>query len=477
MQMETNRSIEQYPTKEIAPAVETFGTQLDSYLDDMGLPKDNILVPFEKRRPVFFNMPTVLNSLTVDQKSVAVYVSKFLAACAVGLFDAALNYLWNETICNLRGKVARFDLAYFFDSVVNDSDRRSKLRSEADLEKLDDWELIRGCRTTGIITENGFRHLDYIRDMRNHASAAHPNQNDITGLQISSWLETCILEVLAKEPDGPVIEIRRLLNSLRTEHLSEAQIPAIALALPSLPEDLSGSLLRTILGMYTDTAIDSRVKDNIKLVAKMVWDIVSVEARREAGVKQATLAVNGEVSRANLAREFIEIVGGLEFLPASALAAELSAALDSLTMAHNGWNNFYSESAPARLLHRLVPKNGNIPTNVLEKYVKAVAMCRVGNGYGVCWAAEEYYDDLLARFSDRHILAFITLVHDSEVRSRLQFRSCAASFQSLAGTLEARAVRPRLKEVLVFIKDYQMGELMNIAGDTRYRELRRTLQT
>ena len=157
-------------------------------------------------------MPTILESLTEEQRSVAVYVSKFVAACAVGLFDAALNYLWNETIRNLREKVARFDLTYFFDSVVSDSDRRSKLKNEADLEKIDDWELIRGCYTTGIITENGFRHLDYVRDMRNHASAAHPNQNEITGLQIASWLETCIVEVLAKEPAGPVIEIRKLLH-------------------------------------------------------------------------------------------------------------------------------------------------------------------------------------------------------------------------------------------------------------------------
>ena len=223
----------------------------------MGLPNEDILVPYNRRRPVFNNMPTVLESLTDKQKLEAVYISKFAAACAVGLFDAALNYLWNETIWNLRAKVARFDLAYFFDSVVSDPNRRSKLRNEADLEKLEDWELIRGCRATGIITETGFRHLDYIRDMRNHASAAHPNQMEITGLQIIGWLETCIVEVLAKKPAGPVIEVRRLLNSLRTEQLSEAEVPPIAQGLESLPEELAGSLLRAVIGMYTDTNVGS----------------------------------------------------------------------------------------------------------------------------------------------------------------------------------------------------------------------------
>ena len=475
--MEKNLSIQPFSSNEIAPAVETFGSQLEAFLGFVGLPGDDILVPYERRRPVFQNLPTVLESLTDEQRAAAAYVSKFVAACAVGLFDAGQNYLWNETVRNLREKVARFDLSYFFDSVVSDASRRSKLRTETDLEKLDDWELIRGCHTTGIISENGYRHLDYIRNMRNHASAAHPNQNEITGLQISSWLETCIVEVLAKEPAGPVIEVRKLLHSLRTEQLSEADVPQIEAALPSLPEDLSSSLLRAMLGMYTDGDIDSRVRDNIRLVAKSVWEFAPVEARQQVGVQQATLAANGEVTRAGLAREFIEIVDGLEFLPDTTLAAEISSALDNLETAHNGWHNFYAEPAPARLLHRLVPGNGDVPRAVVSKYAKTLTLCSIGNGYGVSWAAEEFYDDLFSRFSDNQIRAFINLVRDPEVASRLQFPGCANRFQSLAARLKDRAVRPRLKEILTFIEGFDRNSLRNISSNGDFNRLRESLQT
>ena len=475
--MENNRSIQLASSTQIAPAVETFGAQLETYLDIVGLPKDSILVPYERRRPVFQNLPTVLESLTDEQRLAAVYISKFVAACAVGLFDAGLNYLWNETIRNLREKVARFDLSYFFDSVVSDANRRSKLRTEADLEKLDDWELIRGCHTTGIISENGYRHLDYIRNMRNHASAAHPNQNEITGLQISSWLETCIVEVLAREPEGPVIEVRKLLHSLRTEQLSEADVPQIEAALPSLPEDLATSLLRALIGMYTDKDIDSHIRDNIRLVAKMVWEVAPIEARRQAGVQQATLAANGEVTRSNLAREFIEIVDGLDFLPDSTLATEIAGALDNLETAHNGWNNFHTEPVPARMLHRLIPGNGDVPRAVLTKYVKTLTMCTIGNGRGFSWAADGYYQDLMSRFSDNQILAFINLVRDPEVASRLQFQLCANRYQSLATQLKNRAVRPRLKEVLAFIEGFNRDQLHRIASTGDFNRLRQTLQT
>lgn len=474
--MDTNQSMQPYEPVEITPAVETFGVQLTGYLDQVGLPKDDILVPFDRRRPVFQNMPTVLDYLSSSQKSSAAYISKFVAAVAVGLFDAALNYLWDETVKNLREKVAKFDIDYFFNSVVDDPNRRSKLRGEADLEKINDWELIVGCQKTGIITPIGYQHLDYVRNMRNYASAAHPNQNEITGLQLVAWLETCISEVLAKEPVGPVIEVRRLLESLRTERLAPEQVQPIATALEVLPEDLAGSLLRNIVGMYTDERLDVRVKDNVRLVAKSVWEVAPEEARQEVGLKQATLEVNGEVSRSNLAREFIEVVGGLEFLSDTTLVSELANALDGLLTAHHGWYNFYAEPAPAKLLFRLVPRSGEIPKAVLGKYVKTLVMCRIGNGYGTSWAAESYYDEMIDRFSDPQIVVFINLVHDSEIASRLQFSSCADRFQSLAAKLEERAVRPRIKELLSFIKQYEKGKLRKIASDQRYQQLRKTLQ-
>lgn len=474
--MRTPGDIERPQIPNDLPPVESFGSQLAAFLAQAGLPTDDVLVPYDRRRPVFQNFAYSLKPLPDDKKNSAIYISKFAAACAVGLFDAALNYLWDETVRNLRTKVAQFDLEYFFDSAVNDTKKRSEFKAESDLEKLQDWELIQGCRKTGIITDSGFRHLDYIRDMRNHASAAHPNQNEITGLQISSWLETCILEVLSKEPDGPVIEVRRLLNNLREERLTESDLDPIAEGLPSLPADLTASLLRSIVGMYADTNVGSNVKDNIRIVAKSIWDVVEDEPRREVGVKQASLAANGEASRANLLREFIELVQGQEYLTESTLVTEISSALDSLITAHNGWHNFYHEPAPARLLQNLVPVSGSVPSAILSKYVKTLILCRIGNEYGVSWGATEYYDDLIRRFSAHHTLAFINLVDDPEVNSRLALPRRAARFQSIAAELHGRSNRPRLNELLEFIMGYPSNRLDEINADADYRARRRALR-
>ncbi len=175
------------PVKQVTMAVDAYSQNLVAYLDHLGLPKDAVLSEVEQRRRVIANLPDVVMLLTESARGTALYLSKFIAACGAGLFDAALNFLWNETVVCLRDRVARFDLNYFYDSVVSDSAKRKSYRTADDLAKLDDWELIRGCRETGIISDIGFRHLDYIRDMRNWASAAHPNQHELSGLQLITW--------------------------------------------------------------------------------------------------------------------------------------------------------------------------------------------------------------------------------------------------------------------------------------------------
>jgi hypothetical protein len=222
----------------LQPSVDQYSSELMAYVGGLGLPIEGMLVPVSERRRVIANLPEVVGNVPAERRTEAMYISKFVAACAGGLFDAALNYLWDETVVNLRAKVARFDLAYFYSSAIESEDQRRNYKTEEDLVKLDDWALIRGCRQTGILSEIGFKHLDYIRDMRNWASAAHPNHTQLTGFQLISWLETCIREVLVKEPEGPGVVARALLHNLRCETLTPNDVQAIEAPLQRLPEEI-----------------------------------------------------------------------------------------------------------------------------------------------------------------------------------------------------------------------------------------------
>src|SRR4051794_29496729 len=94
--------------------LQVFENNLMTFIAQQGLPTNNVLVPVPERVKVFANVGDVLLKLTHEHKQQSIYVSKFIAAAASGLFDAALNYLWDETIFELRKRIVRYDLEYFY---------------------------------------------------------------------------------------------------------------------------------------------------------------------------------------------------------------------------------------------------------------------------------------------------------------------------------------------------------------------------
>ncbi|PGF06126.1 hypothetical protein COM59_26305 [Bacillus pseudomycoides] len=453
---------------EMGPTVDSFSEGLTQYLQELNLPHENVLVNTDERMDVIENLPRVVTRLSPEIKTGSLYISKFIAACGAGLFDAALNFLWNETVINLRNKVVRFDMDYFLNSTVTDAKRRATFKSEDDLKKLDEWELIKGCKDTGIITEIGYKHLDYIRDMRNHASAAHPNHNDLDGLQLTSWLQTCIKEVLAKEPEGPVLEVKRLLNNLRTNILTEADLPPIVANIEMLPTELIDSTIRAVFGMYTDPQLDVQIRNNLKLVASSLWMYCSSESKKNLGLKYAVFSANADLPRKAFAHEFLQFVAGLSYLPTEQIVVDMDQALDNLLMVHNGYNNFHNEPPHAKLLAAYVPPTGKIPSLVVNKYVKVLTMCAIGNGYGVSELAYHHYKELINRFSDIQILEFVKLLKDSDVTSRLQFTSCAQNFISLAQEFIPKTVDINLNKLLEMISKSTYKNVGKLGQDTQF---------
>ncbi len=75
-----------------------FSRRFHEYLVECDLPTEGIFQSVAQRDVVLANLPGVLDRLIEAQRRDSLYISKFLAAVAVGLFDAALNYLWDQTV-------------------------------------------------------------------------------------------------------------------------------------------------------------------------------------------------------------------------------------------------------------------------------------------------------------------------------------------------------------------------------------------
>ncbi|MFG2436505.1 hypothetical protein [Streptomyces sp. NPDC048508] len=368
-------------------------------LDEWGLPTDSIIVSAGDRHVLLKYTPDILGELDATQLARSPYISKMILAGAAGLFDAALSYLWDETITQLRDRVADFDVAYFFDLAEADPARRASLQTRDDLSKINDAALLDAAKKIQLISDVAHQQLTHINYMRNHASAAHPNVEKLTGLKLADWLQTCIREVMQLKARPVVAEIGRLLHNVKAAALADAELKNAATFFGDLPQDQANNLANGLFGIYTPPTADPHVLDNVRLLWPELWPFIDEDTRRELGVKLARFRANADTDRAGRAKEILELVdGGAAYLPESDRLVEIQETLDDLIRAHQGTNNFYNEPPVARRLRDVVGRHGEVPKLLTAPYVATLVNVFLTNGYGVAWNAEPYYIELIKRF-------------------------------------------------------------------------------
>jgi hypothetical protein len=452
-----------------AVVLQEFESALLDYLRQQGLPADSILVPVEERALVFANVPVALAKLNASARQESVYISKFLAAVASGLFDAALNYLWDETIHELRRRVAQYDLSYFFEAAVKSTDKRKGLKTEADLVKLDDCELIHGAHEIELLSDIGFRHLEYVRYMRNWASAAHPNQNEITGLQLLSWLQACIREVIALPISSVAVQINKLLFNIKNHDISEDEAREIGATFLKLNQEQSNKLCNGFFGIYVYADSSAQTRQNIRRLLPYLWDSVDETTRQQLGVRYGKYAANSDQTEKAHARRFLETVGAVAYIPDDFRAGEVQTAIDNLVAAHRGWGNFYNEPPFAQALWRLVGDEGRVPQHVSRSYALALTEVFVTNGNGEAWHAAPLYERMIRAFTPKQALTGVLAFKEPHIASRLRWPLCQKKYRQLLGTLKTKVGSPAVVDLIEQIERYP-GALDELRDDAHIQQ-------
>jgi hypothetical protein len=257
----------------------------------------------------------------------------------------------------------------------------SRLRGPDDIDRLEDQELIRGSQDIGLISEVGFQQLDLIRYMRNYASAAHPNQNEIGAMQLLGWVETCIREVITLPESTIVAETRRLLGNVRAGSIDSGNAGVTAEFFRELTPDQSDNIAAGFFGIYVHSDSAEQARDGVRRLLPQLWPRVSEDQKRDFGVRHGRYAANGDTEEASRSRELLDIVDGSAFLPEPVRVVEMADAIDDLLLAHRGYNNFHTEPMAARTLAVLAGEA--IPRAVTSDHVAALVTPSAGIDNGL----------------------------------------------------------------------------------------------
>ncbi|WP_222708203.1 hypothetical protein [Streptomyces sp. PBH53] len=423
-------------------------------LGDLGLPTEDVLVALNQRHALLQSTEHALAALDDEQRARSTYIAKMIMAGSVGLFDAALNYLWDETVIELRKRVIGYDLSYFYAVAETSQSRRNELKSAEDLVKLDDAKLLSGARQIGLISDVGYRQIDHIRFMRNYASAAHPNQVTLSGLQLADWLETCIREVITLPHNNVVAEIKKLLVNVQAARLDNNYLAQAAVFFKGLPGEQADTLARGLFGVYTTVGGEPHALDNIRELWPKLWPYVSEDTRFWAGTRLARFLANADQAQAVLARQLIDLVQGGSYLPQEIKVTELAEALEELLNVHLAWDNFYNEPRVARRLAELVGQHGSVPDNLVRQYVKTLVTVFLTNGHGEAKAANPIYLDLIGRFDPEQASIALRAFTDAEISSQLQRSLSRKKWDELLNMIDVKITSRPERELLQAVREF-----------------------
>jgi hypothetical protein len=225
--------------------------RLVDFLRDVGLPYENIIAEPSERAIIAQNLAGYLQALPAEVKRDARYLSKFVIGAGTGLFDYALNSIWNEVVIDLRKKASLYGLDIFFDAAVGGSKTREFYKSEEDLAALKDAVLLDTCRKLELISDTTYKKLKHILDMRNDIGISHPTTYNINAFELLGWLQTCVQDVLNDRPTEAALQIQAFVANLKgyTTPIDQATKMNLERRFTELPSHLCGSLIRTVFGI------------------------------------------------------------------------------------------------------------------------------------------------------------------------------------------------------------------------------------
>ncbi len=430
----------------VSPNINNF----ESYLNQLNLPYNDIIAEESQRQSIAKNLPDLLGEIPNEKKASATYLSKFVAASAIGLFDAALNYVWNEVIINLRGKIVYYGLDVFYDNAI-ESNRREAYKKEEDLSSINDRRLLDTLSKMEWISDPIYRKLCHILDMRNQIGASHPNGAVINSFELLGWLQFCVKDVINDKLSKSAIAVNNIIVNIKDKNcqLDDKTLQTMESSFKDMSINTTSTLMISLFGVYISKNTTNEVRNNILSISKILWKYIGDGTKYEIGEKKIYYTKGLEMEKAELAYRFLEKCGGLSYLTNTDKSFEIINLCEDLVSANISYNNYHNEYPIAKQIMKFINKADDIPQECLEKLIRTFLGCRIGREVtycnGVSPSAKKFYDDFFKLLSKEQVEMTITLL-------KFNLSSFSEGNKIKAGNV---------KEILLLVKSDVLGERLN----------------
>ncbi|MEA2017362.1 MAG: hypothetical protein U9N59_02845 [Campylobacterota bacterium] len=412
--------------------VEDSTPSLLSITKALGVSRD-IVASDDEITEAWRSLPSVIKKIPPELVSKG--LARMCIAVASGLFDSAINYIWNASVIELRNKMKRFGLN-IVEQVSNKKDF-----DENKLNDLKDSELLELSLKLNLITEDGFFFLDQCRDIRNNFSAAHPTIGDIDNHEFISYVNRCAKYALGNEQNPIGVNIQEFITALKLSKFTDEQLKTWIERLEKTHEAQRELLFGTMHGIYCDSTSSEETRVNALNIIDSFKEKLSPTIKSNLIDSHQNYLALGKTEKHVASQLFFEKLGLLELLGDTEHHALISNACKRLWGVHQSMDNFYNEPPFAERLLQLSTQ-GAIPKTAKEEYVTTIVGCSIGNQYGTSNSANIHYKKMIQNFSPDEIRIMLeSTIENTLIKRRIEaYGRCRTKFKQLACLIDRTSV-------------------------------------
>jgi hypothetical protein len=356
------------------------------------IPKDEQILPAKAKKPAQI-VPYALQLSIRDRNQI---VKGFKA----GNYEMVVNFVWIKAMASLKKELSTVGMGFLGEMLG-----RPDLSEDDDVvDSITDREAIRLAEELGVISSTEALRLRQSQELVAHFSKLDASLIDEEGIELDelealSTLKVCVKNILGKpkvEVATEFVKFRKALVS-RTLGSNNSMIQNLD-ASPYFFHRLTISILLSAIYENVGAKLEHALA-NMNLILPLVWERLRDTEKWQVGRTYAEVHSEGKTTAMGGLRKALLKVKGFDFVPESLRSTTFIDAAEKVIKAHEGFDNYYLELAPIKVLKKL---GTVIPTPAFPICASAILAVFLGNSYGKSWSASPIAKGLLLKFtSDR----------------------------------------------------------------------------
>lgn len=310
-------------------------------------------------------------------------------------YEMVSSYIWTKAIASLKAQLGKLGTAFISEML----DRPDIDGSSSIDQVLTDYEALRLARELGTITSTGELRLRQALERHTHFGqlpAEEAEENQMTAEEAVAVVRACVENILGQERIDAALDFKEFRDRLESELLDEDDNDIENLvASPYFFQRASIRILLALVKSRTGAQLENSL-GNTNVIIPMLWNRLLAPERFQVGRAYAEVTSEGKSTAASGLKKLLLKVRGFDYVPEDLRSKSFIKAAQQVLAAHDGMNNFYNEPGPTKFLDDM---GSAIPPPAFSVCMTAVLSVRLGNAYGVSWAAQPHAVSILERVS------------------------------------------------------------------------------